>query len=161
MITATVKGTCNHHDFAGVGAALPDSLNRFRVSTLQDWGVTAWRMSHNPPAPELLDMTDEAGMLVWDEIRHFGDFGLWRKEARDTILRDRNHPSIMVYSLCNVLLRKLADPLTSSRAIGPAADETNLRRKVRFTVWLPGVLECYQVCPTRRLFQQRWRRCSH
>ena len=100
-MVATVKGTCNHHDFAGVGAALPDSLNRFRVSTLQEWGVTAWRMSHNPPAPELLDMTDEAGMLVWDEIRHFGDFGLWRTEARETILRDRNHPSIMMYSLCN------------------------------------------------------------
>jgi beta-galactosidase len=96
-----VKGTCNHHDFAGVGAALPDSLNRFRVSTLQEWGVNAWRMSHNPPAPELLDMTDEHGMLVWDEMRHFGDFQLWREEARDTILRDRNHPSIMMYSLCN------------------------------------------------------------
>ena len=100
-VIGTVKGTCNHHDFAGVGAALPDSLHRFRVHSLQQWGVTAWRMSHNPPAPELLDVTDEAGMLVWDEIRHFGDFGLWRKEARDTILRDRNHPSIMMCLLCS------------------------------------------------------------
>ena len=44
-------------------------------------------------------MTDEAGMMVWDEIRHLGDFELWRGEARDTILRDRNHPSVMMWSV--------------------------------------------------------------
>lgn len=96
-----VRGMCNHHDFAGVGAALPDGLNRFRLELMRDWGVNAWRMSHNPPAPELLDMTDELGVLVLDEIRHFGDLELWRTEARETVLRDRNHPSIMMYSLCN------------------------------------------------------------
>ena len=92
-----VQGTCNHHDFAGVGAALPDNVNRFRVAALQEFGVNGWRMSHNPPAPELPDMTDQMGMLVWDEIRHLGDFELWRGEARDTILRDRNHPSVIMY----------------------------------------------------------------
>jgi beta-galactosidase len=58
-------------------------------------------MSHNPPAPELLDMTDAMGMIVWDEFRHFGNYSTWHVEARETLLRDRNHPSVFFWSLCN------------------------------------------------------------
>jgi hypothetical protein len=96
-----VTGMCNHQDFAGVGVAVPNRVNRFRVETLQKYGVNAWRMSHNPPNPELLDATDELGMLVWDENRFFGDFPTWYQDLADMILRDRNHPSIVWWSLCN------------------------------------------------------------
>jgi beta-galactosidase/beta-glucuronidase len=90
-----VKGMCNHQDFAGVGTAIPDSISDYRVRRLQSVGANAWRMSHNPPAPELLDATDRLGFMVWDENRMFGDFPTWYDDQRDMILRDRNHPSII------------------------------------------------------------------
>ena len=118
-----VKGMCNHQDFAGVGTAVPDRIEDFRVAKLQSFGANAWRMSHNPPNPELLNAADRRGLLVWDENRLFGDFatviprpllcGLanalnhdaaclqWYTDQADMIKRDRNHPSIIWWSLCN------------------------------------------------------------
>eukprot|EP01012_Entosiphon_sulcatum_P044925 TRINITY_DN597_c0_g2_i1.p1 TRINITY_DN597_c0_g2~~TRINITY_DN597_c0_g2_i1.p1 ORF type:complete len:1020 (+),score=207.47 TRINITY_DN597_c0_g2_i1:110-3169(+) len=96
-----VKGLCNHQDFAGLGTALPDRVNEFRVRRLQDMGANGWRMSHNPPNPELLDFTDKYGMLVWDENRNFQDTPQYRDDVRRLITRDRNHPSIFLWSLCN------------------------------------------------------------
>ena len=68
-----IQGTCNHQDFAGVGVAVPDSLEYWRVRQLKEMGANAWRMSHNPPTPALLDACDRLGMLVMDENRHVGD----------------------------------------------------------------------------------------
>ena len=68
-----IKGTCNHQDFAGVGVAVPDSIEEFRVRKLKEMGANAWRMSHNPPNPELLDDCDRMGMLVMDENRRMDD----------------------------------------------------------------------------------------
>ena len=65
-------GTANHQDHAGVGVAVPDSIQRFRVERLREMGSNAYRCAHNPPAPELLDACDELGMLVMDETRNFG-----------------------------------------------------------------------------------------
>lgn len=96
-----VKGMCNHQDFAGIGTAIPESIQEFRVRRLQDLGVNAWRMSHNPPNPELLDLTDSLGMMVWDENRFLGNFSTWVADLATMVLRDRNHPSIMWWSLCN------------------------------------------------------------
>ncbi len=64
-----VKGTCNHQDHAGLGAALPDAVQSFRIRKLQEMGSNGLRTSHNPPTPELLDACDELGMLVFDETR--------------------------------------------------------------------------------------------
>ena len=64
-----VKGTCNHQDHAGLGAALPDAVQSFRMRKLQEMGCNGLRTSHNPPTPELLDACDELGMLVFDETR--------------------------------------------------------------------------------------------
>jgi len=106
-----IKGTCNHQDFAGIGNAVPDRLEYWRVKKLKAMGSNAWRMSHNTPNPELLDACDRLGMLVMDENRHFGDVETTKAGAGTTandfanldsmILRDRNHPSVILWSLCN------------------------------------------------------------
>jgi beta-galactosidase len=64
-----VKGTCNHQDFAGIGVALPDKINEYKLKLLKEMGSNAYRCSHHPPTPELLDMCDRMGLLVLDENR--------------------------------------------------------------------------------------------
>jgi beta-galactosidase len=96
-----IQGTCNHQDFAGIGIAVPDTLEYWRVKTLQNMGANAWRMSHNPPTPSLLDACDDLGMLVMDENRHLGDSPENLAEVASLIERDRNHPSIIMWSMCN------------------------------------------------------------
>ena len=106
-----IKGTCNHQDFAGVGVAMPDSLLLWRVKKLKEMGSNAYRMSHNPPTSELLDACDTLGMLVMDENRHLGDTESGKAsqetpyqdlhEVQNMVLRDRNHPSIIMWSMCN------------------------------------------------------------
>ena len=94
-------GTNNHQDHAGVGCAVPDALQEFRISSLKAMGSNAYRCSHNPPTPELLDACDKLGMLVIDENRLQGinqeHFDLLKR----MIMRDRNHPSIITWSLGN------------------------------------------------------------
>jgi len=106
-----IKGTCNHQDFAGVGVAMPDSLLYWRVKKLKAMGSNAYRMSHNPPTSELLDACDRLGMLVMDENRHLGDTEDGKAsqntpyadlhEVQSMVLRDRNHPSVIMWSMCN------------------------------------------------------------
>ncbi len=96
-----LKGTCNHQDFAGVGVAMPDRLIVFRVEKMKEMGANAWRCSHNPPPPELLDACDRLGMLVMDENRKLGDSPEILGQVESMVLRDRNHPSIILWSLCN------------------------------------------------------------
>jgi beta-galactosidase len=96
-----IKGTCNHQDHAGVGSALPDRLQSFRVAKLKEMGCNAYRTSHNEPTAELLEACDQLGMLVMDENRLLGsgpdNLALFKQQ----ILRDRNHPSIFIWSICN------------------------------------------------------------
>ena len=106
-----IKGTCNHQDFAGVGVAVPDSILDWRIKKLKEMGSNAYRTSHNPVAQELLDACDRQGMLVMDETRHLGD-ATGAKTPRGTkaddlselkamVKRDRNHPSIVIWSMAN------------------------------------------------------------
>ena len=95
-----IYGTCNHQDHAGVGAALPDALQEFRVQKLKEFS-NAYRCSHNPPTPELLDACDRLGMLVMDENRLLGSSEQNLDLLRTLVLRDRNHPSVFIWSLCN------------------------------------------------------------
>jgi beta-galactosidase len=94
-------GTCNHQDHAGVGAAIPDALLEFRVKKLKEFGCNAYRMSHNPPTPELLDACDRLGMLVMDESRLMGSDSVNLKKWDDLIRRDRNHPSVVMWCIAN------------------------------------------------------------
>ncbi|HLP09238.1 MAG TPA: beta-galactosidase GalA [Opitutaceae bacterium] len=96
-----IKGTNNHQDHAGVGVAVPDSLWEFRMRRLKEMGNNALRCSHNPPAPELLDVCDRLGILVLDEQRLMGTNAAQLDELAAMIRRDRNHPSIFLWSLGN------------------------------------------------------------
>ncbi len=96
-----LNGSCNHQDHAGVGVAVPDELQAWRVARLKDFGCNAYRMSHNPPAPELLDACDRLGMLVIDETRRMSADKESLSDLATMIRRDRNHPSIILWSIGN------------------------------------------------------------
>ena len=96
-----VKGTDDHQDHAGVGVALPDDLQTFRIERLKSLGSNAIRTSHHPPTPELLDAADRLGMLILDESRQMGTTPEDLAELTAQIKRDRNHPSVFLWSLGN------------------------------------------------------------
>ena len=113
-----MRGFCDHESFAAVGAALPPRIDLLRVQQLRGVGGNAWRTSHNPPEPALLEITDRLGVLVLDENRVFATTsncngtecahgsvpsydGDVPGEAGRLALRDRNHPSVAWWSLCN------------------------------------------------------------
>lgn len=96
-----LKGTNNHQDHAGVGTAIPDALLEFRIKRLKEMGANAYRCSHNPPAPELLDACDRLGMLVIDENRLIGSNEEHLEHLKRMIVRDRNHPSVFIWSIGN------------------------------------------------------------
>ncbi len=96
-----IQGTCNHQDHAGVGAALPDRLQWFRLAVLKEMGGNAVRTSHNMPTPEWVDACDRMGMMMMCETRQMssGPEGLAQLEAM--IKRYRNSPSIILWSVGN------------------------------------------------------------
>ncbi|MGC4073758.1 MAG: beta-galactosidase GalA [Nibricoccus sp.] len=96
-----LKGTNNHQDHAGVGAAIPDALQEFRIKALKAMGSNVYRCSHNPPTPELLAACDRLGMMVIDETRLMGSNPIHLDAVERLIRRDRNHPSVIMWSLGN------------------------------------------------------------
>jgi beta-galactosidase len=96
-----LKGTNNHQDHAGVGTAIPDRLQEFRIERLKAMGSNAYRASHHPPSPAFLDACDRLGMLVIDENRLMGSSDQALSELERLIVRDRNHPSVILWSLGN------------------------------------------------------------
>lgn len=108
-----IKGVCLHHDGGGFGAAVPLRVWERRLERLRQFGTNAIRTAHNPVAPEFLDLCDRMGFLVMDEFfdcwtvgktryDYHLVFNEWSKiDERDTIRRDRNHPSIILYSVGN------------------------------------------------------------
>ncbi|MFT3740496.1 MAG: beta-galactosidase GalA [Breznakibacter sp.] len=96
-----IKGTNNHQDHAGVGCAIPDALQEWRVKQLKAMGSNAIRTSHNPPTPELLDICDRLGMLILNENRLMGISEQNLDYMRRLIVRDRNHPCVVLWSIGN------------------------------------------------------------
>ncbi len=96
-----LKGTCNHQDHAGVGVAVPDSIQDFRIRKLKEMGCNAYRCAHNPPARALLDACDRYGLIVMDENRRFEASPEALGHLANMVTRDRNHPSVIFYSLFN------------------------------------------------------------
>ncbi|MFV8465474.1 glycoside hydrolase family 2 TIM barrel-domain containing protein [Flavobacterium sp. LB1P62] len=108
-----IKGVCLHHDLGPLGSAINTRAIERQLQIMKDMGVNGIRTSHNPPAPELLDLCDKMGFIVMDEA-----FDMWKKaktkfdysldwdkwhtkDLQDQILRDRNHPSIFMWSIGN------------------------------------------------------------
>lgn len=96
-----IKGTCNHQHHAGVGTAMPDALHEWRLSKLKEMGSNAYRCSHYAVAPELLDLCDRMGILVMAETRRAGSEGEAIEQFEQMIRRDRNHASIVLWSIGN------------------------------------------------------------
>ena len=93
-----LKGVNLHQDHAGVGAAIPDALQAWRIKQLKRFGCNAYRASHNPMTPALLDVCDREGILVIDENRLMGINEEHLRLLERMIKRDRNHPSIILWS---------------------------------------------------------------
>ena len=127
-----LNGVCEHHDLGCLGAAIHEDALHRKLTKLKQMGVNAIRSSHNPPAPELLNMCDTMGFIVMDE-----SFDMWRRkktqndyarffdewherDLTDLVLRDRNHPSILMWSIGNEVLEQWssaeADTLTLEQA---------------------------------------------
>ncbi|HWA95385.1 MAG TPA: beta-galactosidase GalA [Terracidiphilus sp.] len=96
-----LKGTCNHQDHAGLGVALPDAVQYYRIRKLQEMGCNSIRTSHNPPTPELLDACDQLGMLVFDETRMMSSNPEGLAQFSNLVRRDRNRPSVFMWSMGN------------------------------------------------------------
>ena len=96
-----LRGANMHLDHAGVGVAVPDELWKYRISRLQEYGFNAVRTSHNCASVSMLDLCDEMGVLVIDENRQFGVNQEQLRQLRNMIDRDRNHPSVILWSVGN------------------------------------------------------------
>lgn len=113
-----LKGVCMHHDMGALGSAVHRRALERQLDILQSFGVNAIRTAHNPPAPELLDLCDKRGILVMDEA-----FDMWRRaktkydyarffdewhqrDLIDFVKRDRNHPSVIMWSVGNEILEQ-------------------------------------------------------
>lgn len=113
-----IQGTCNHHDLGALGAAINTSALKRQLTILKEMGCNSLRTSHNPPAPELLELADKMGFLVWDEA-----FDTWQRGKRAwdynklydewherdlqaMVHRDRNHPSVFIWSIGNEVMNQ-------------------------------------------------------
>ncbi len=96
-----IQGTCNHQDHAGVGAALPDRLQWFRLAVLREMGGNAVRTSHNMPTPEWVEACDRMGMMMMCETRQMSSNPEGLAQLETMIKRYRNSPSIIMWSIGN------------------------------------------------------------
>ena len=154
-----IKGVCLHHDGGAVGAAVPLDVWVERFKLLKQAGVNGIRTSHNPVAPEFLDLCDRMGFVVMDETfdtwtaaKNNGEKGYnlyftdwWERDTRDMIMRDRNHPSIVLYSVGN----EIHDSLKDSVGFKKYRDQQNLvhrldpGRPVTMALFRPNVSGVY------------------
>lgn len=96
-----IQGTNNHQDHAGIGSALPDYMQYYRIKLLKEMGSNAYRASHHAPTPELLEACDSLGMLVIDEQRLLNSSPEYIDQFKRLLKRDRNHPSVFLWSIGN------------------------------------------------------------
>ncbi|HPE22748.1 MAG TPA: beta-galactosidase GalB [Bacteroidales bacterium] len=113
-----IKGVCNHHDLGCLGAAVNTRAIERQLEILREMGCNGIRTSHNPPAPELLDLCDRMGFIVMDEAFDIWkvkktdydyslDFDEWHlKDLEAMVLRDRNHPSVFIWSIGNEVMEQ-------------------------------------------------------
>ena len=167
-----INGVCQHHDLGCLGAAVNEDALYRQLRILKEMGTNAVRCSHNPPAPELLAMCDTMGLIVMDE-----SFDMWRRrktkndyarffdqwaerDLTDLVLRDRNHPSILMWSIGNEVLKQWssadADTLSAEQAnliLNAGHDASTLSHGTEMSV---NSLLCKNLCEIiRRLDNTR------
>jgi beta-galactosidase len=149
-------GVCDHHDLGSLGAAVNTRALERQLEILKGMGCNAIRTSHNPPTPELLDLCDKMGFVVMDEAfdcwergKKKYDYHLYfkewhKKDLEDQILRDRNHPSVMIWSIGNEIpqqsdtsalrlapeLAAIIHALDKTRPITTANNDPSTRNKI-------------------------------
>jgi len=148
-----IHGTCNHQDHAGVGVALPDALQVFRLKKLKEFGCNAYRAAHNPPTPALLDACDRLGLLVLEESRLLGADSANLARWEQLIRRDRNHPSVAFWCVANeefrvqdtpqaaraaLAMQDLARRLDPTRPVTYAAPEDDVFRGINSVIEVRG-----------------------
>lgn len=170
-IPTRIKGVCIHQDAGCLGVAVPEKVFERRLRILKSLGVNAIRASHNPPAPEFLDLCDELGLLVMDEAfdeftpaknkwmagwnsalpSHFGyseDFLEWSvRDIQDMVRRDRNHPSVIMWSIGNEI--DYANDPFSHPVLGDQYHPENPRAENLVTLGTPLVKAVKQMDRTR------------
>ena len=137
-----ILGVCNHHDLGCLGSAINTRALERQLEILKEMGCNAIRTSHNPPAPELLELCDRMGFFVMDEA-----FDMWRKrkspfdysmdfndwyerDLTDMILRDRNHPSVFLWSIGNEVLEQWTDAKADTLDLQQANLLLNMKREI-------------------------------
>lgn len=127
-IPTKIKGVCDHHTAGAVGAAVPDDVLYRRLKLLKDMGVNTIRTAHNPYSPQFYSMCDTLGIMVmneafdgWEKPKAKDDYGnyfteWWKKDLTDFIKRDRNHPSVIIWSIGNEVSG--ATPETQKKLVG-------------------------------------------
>lgn len=124
-----INGVCNHHDLGALGAAVNTRAIERQLEILRKMGCNAIRCSHNPPAPELLDLCDKMGFVVLNEAfdmwrkpkvtyDYSSDFPTWyERDLTDLILRDRNHPSVFIWSIGNEVMEEYGDEFALTKRL--------------------------------------------
>ncbi len=155
-----IKGVCLHHDGGAFGSAVPLGVWEKRILALKELGVNGIRTSHNPVAPEFLSLCDQLGILVmnetfdtWNARKTSADNGYnlyftdwWERDTRDQVLRDRNHPSVVIYSIGNEIHDNLNDS-TGFRKYKMQQDlvhSLDSTRPVTMALFRPGISRVYE-----------------
>ena len=154
-----INGACIHHDAGALGAAVPLRAWERRLELLKSAGVNAIRTAHNPVAPEFLDLCDRMGFLImdetldtWNAVKPGSENGYnlyfdkwWERDTRDMVLRDRNHPSVIIYSVGN----EIRDNLNDSAGFKKYKDQQDLVHQldpgcpVTMALFRPGSSQVY------------------
>lgn len=171
-----IKGVCMHHDLGALGAAVNVRAMQRQLEILKAMGCNAIRTAHNPPAPEFLDLCDKMGFLVMDEAfdmwakkktskDYHLDFPTWHKrDLEDMIKRDRNHPSIILWSIGNEIreqfdstgialtkeLVQIVKNLDQSRPVISALTETDAKKNF---IYQAGALDIYGLNYNHKLYK--------
>jgi len=137
-----INGVCNHHDLGALGAAINTRAIERQLQILKEMGCNGIRTSHNPPAPELLDLCDKMGFIVMDEA-----FDMWKKkkvaydysldfpewherDLTDLVMRDRNHPSVFIWSIGNEVGEQWGEAKTVDMDLEQANVQLNKKKEV-------------------------------
>ena len=145
-----IQGTCNHHDLGALGTAINMVALERQLKILKSFGCNALRTSHNIPAPELLELADKMGFLVmdeafdcWREGKQSGDYGSlfdeWHeKDLKALVCRDRNHPSVILWSTGNEVSEQYHPELGIARYLTEVVHRYDKTRPVTFGASYPS-----------------------